>query len=168
MVILCHIQLFVTKNFPFGESTDGFSVVGTQFKITVSVRVHVQNTSLLPSVIQPGFFIFLYVILFLLLSTTIILTLLKKKARYLLQNYIDRGINSVGAASGNFSYRKSTIGTSIAAIEVNNDMYCLQKTNRKVPTANRKMCPARLIFHVTRRLDSVKKFDFQVFLKNLM
>ena len=29
--------------------------------------------------------------------------------------------------------RKLTIGTTIAAIEVNNDTYCLQKMNGKVP-----------------------------------
>ena len=34
--------------------------------------------------------------------------------------------------SGNFFYRKSTTGTTIAAIEANNDTYCLQKTYRKV------------------------------------
>ena len=29
--------------------------------------------------------------------------------------------------SGNFFYRKSTLGTTIAAIEVNNNTYCLQE-----------------------------------------
>ena len=33
--------------------------------------------------------------------------------------------------SGNFFYCKSTIGTTIAAIEANNDTYCLQKQIEK-------------------------------------
>ena len=34
---------------------------------------------------------------------------------------------------GNFFYRKSTIGTTVATIEVNNDLYCLQKRIEKFP-----------------------------------
>ena len=37
------------------------------------------------------------------------------------------------SVSGNFFYRKSTIGTKIAAIEANNDMHCLQKRTDKFP-----------------------------------
>ena len=33
--------------------------------------------------------------------------------------------------SGNFFYPRSTIGTTIAVIEVNNDMYCLPKQIEK-------------------------------------
>ena len=35
--------------------------------------------------------------------------------------------------SGNFFYRKSTIGTTIAAIDANNDTYFLQKRIEKFP-----------------------------------
>ena len=35
--------------------------------------------------------------------------------------------------SGNFFSQKSTIGVIIAAIETNNDMYCLQKRIEKFP-----------------------------------
>ena len=35
--------------------------------------------------------------------------------------------------SGSLFYRKSTIGTTIAAIEANNDTYCLQKRIEKFP-----------------------------------
>ena len=35
--------------------------------------------------------------------------------------------------SGNFFYRKSTIGTTIAATEANNDTYFLQKRMEKFP-----------------------------------
>ena len=35
--------------------------------------------------------------------------------------------------SGNFFYRKLTIGTTITAIEANNDTYCLQKRIEKFP-----------------------------------
>ena len=35
--------------------------------------------------------------------------------------------SSLGFSSGNFFYQKSTTGTTIAAIEANNDTYSLQK-----------------------------------------
>ena len=38
-----------------------------------------------------------------------------------------------GHSSGDFFYWKSTIGTTIAAIEANNDTYCLQKRIEKFP-----------------------------------
>ena len=38
--------------------------------------------------------------------------------------------------SGNFFYRKSTIARTIAAIEANNDTYCLQKRIEKFPLYN--------------------------------
>ena len=38
-----------------------------------------------------------------------------------------------GQHSGNFFYRKSTIGTTIGAVEANNDRYYLQKRIEKFP-----------------------------------
>ena len=38
----------------------------------------------------------------------------------------------VKITAGTFFYQESTIGTIIAAIEANNETYCLQKSNRKV------------------------------------
>ena len=35
--------------------------------------------------------------------------------------------------SGDFFYRKSTIGTTIAAIDAHNETYCLQKRIEKFP-----------------------------------
>ena len=40
---------------------------------------------------------------------------------------------SLFSQRGTFFYRKSTMEKTIRAIEANNDTYCLQKTNRKVP-----------------------------------
>ena len=39
----------------------------------------------------------------------------------------------MGRHSGDYFYRKSTIGTIIAAIEANNDRYCLQNRIEKFP-----------------------------------
>ena len=43
--------------------------------------------------------------------------------------------------SGNFFHRKSTIGTTIAAIEANNVTRLVSKTNRKVPADHVNLMP---------------------------
>ena len=45
----------------------------------------------------------------------------------------DSGFSRLNLPSGNFFYRKSTIGSTITAIEANNDTYCLQKQIEKFP-----------------------------------
>ena len=42
--------------------------------------------------------------------------------------------------SGDFFYEKSTIGTTKAAIEANNDMYCLRKGIKKFPLVCVNLC----------------------------
>ena len=44
----------------------------------------------------------------------------------------DSRSKNVSVSAGTFCYRKSTKGTTIAAIEVNNDMYCLQNQIEKI------------------------------------
>ena len=44
-----------------------------------------------------------------------------------------RHIKTVCLHSGNFFYRKPTIGATIVAIEANNDTYCFQKRIEKLP-----------------------------------
>ena len=61
-----------------------------------------------------------------------IITKLLKRKRELVQQRVE-----TKKSSGNFFYQKSTIGTTIAATEANNDMYRLQKMNRKVPADSR-------------------------------